>query len=221
MCGMLERSVGILLAITVGAAVRAEQPDHLVPAGTPGLGFGAYSQELDRAFDLGGTQAWGGVVVMPSFSGESVVWLRSTPTGPEVEIRTADAYIWSARVLLRPGAVKREVTVRTQRAAISLATYRALQDAWEVMLQRVDEPEADNDGRDGTTYWFFRASDDRAKRLTGSTWSPSPDGLPGRLVRLAHDLSRLAKATPEESGALDAEIRTAAERLARDANAPN
>ncbi len=219
MRGNRRCSLGILFATTFALAAHAEEPDHLVPRAEPGFARPFWS-ELDPSFDLRDQHAWGGVVINEA----SVLWLRTTSTGPKVEFRTATARTGPARELLQRGDAS-EVTVHSDRAAVSIGTYRALQDAWEAMLQRVREPEDEYAGRCGgvtdTSYWFFGASEDPDKRISGSTQSPLCGRLPARLVGLAYNLAGHAMASPQSRPTLDANLRAAAEQLARDANAHN
>jgi hypothetical protein len=207
MRGKRRCSLEILLTLALATAARAEEPDHLVRCAAPGFAR-LLGQELDPSVDLRDQQAWGGVVI----GGAVVIWLRSTQTGPEVEIRPRRGH-------------EGEVTVHSQRATVSVATYRALQDAWEAMLQRAREPDDEYLGCDdcSTTYLFFGASDDPDKWLTGltvATW-PLPGRLPGRFVGLAYSLAGFATTSSEARKEFDARLRTAAERLVRDANAHN
>lgn len=121
-----------------------------------------------------------GIVCLPSFENE---WSLLVEEGRDGEytatLRMADQQIWESLETKAP-------TVSTLSTAVPDHVGRTCLNLWFEQLLRTDYKSPAVDGLDGVSYHFFVSRDQRD--LAGSTWSPNPDTVIGRLVEVAHTL---------------------------------
>lgn len=98
------------------------------------------------------------------------------------------------------------------RAPLGKSTYELLKRVWASALLDVGEPLNTDDGAAGTLYHFADWSPREGYRA-GQVWTPPDKSRMQALINLGDTLTAFARATPEKRSALEAELKTKADKL--------
>jgi hypothetical protein len=195
---------GIKAGIAAGNRQAADD-ERLLPEDSPfdqtDEPFGSYYRNVANIL-LAGQQfkrySLASVVCLPSFEVEwAIVLFGSRDDEYCLSLTVADAKIWSSQA---PSSV----TANRRETLFPFDLAKKVCEVWQWMLRRVRHSECGSVGLDGVNYHF--ASYGRFGQMAGKVWSPDPDTLPGRLVRLSHLLYRYVELGTSDSTDLLSEI---------------
>ncbi|WP_455585123.1 energy transducer TonB [Bacteroides sp.] len=129
-------------------------------------------------------------VALPSFSPEYTVSVETQGGKYYLVSNTLSQNSWQAE--------KNTVKVNRKSVEITKALYQPLVELLQMTTSQIQDMDGSTTGLDGTTY-YFSATNDKGKVVTGKKWSPDSATLMGRLVQIWESVYALSieKAIPE------------------------
>lgn len=216
------RLATLTIAIFLACISPVNAQEHLVPERHLFSTQDQYQQKIRLLFEEGfRPEVRAKVLILESFTTESLVGIRKTSHGMEVFHLRARSSIGDTEILKeyeagritlldrngnqtpgietkeyqdlksRTSSDFREIPIESRTMSIDQRTADRVLDVWKTMLLETHYTKKGRFGKDGTTY-YFSMWDSVSGPLTGEIWSPSEASRTGRLVHLANSLRRYA-----------------------------
>lgn len=230
------------LSVLLSPIAETSAQEHLVPVpdsfGVPN----EYHEKIRTLFQQGFQQdVVLRVLILESFSTESLVGIRRTPEGFEAFSLRAETSIGDTELLKEyekgriflldrdgnrtPGietkqyrdlksrtpADFRDIGVERSQRRLPRQTFDQIVDIWRTMLRETRYPQKYREGKDGTDF-YFAMRDSNGVSMSGKVWSPNHSTKTEQLVQLAEELRGYAKSQRSEDQ-LNAMVRTTLSRL--------
>lgn len=219
---MLKRMTCVILfasALALLSLIRcASAQEHLVPVpdafGVPN----EYYEKIRTLFQQGMQQdVVLRVLILESFSTESLVGIRKTAEGFEAFCLRAKTSIGDTELLkhyekgqifsldrdgnrtpgvqtkeyqelkARTPADFRDIVVERTQRRLAKHTFDQIADIWRSMLRETGYPQKYREGKDGTNF-YFAMRDSSGVSMSGTVWSPNESARTEQLVQLAETL---------------------------------
>jgi hypothetical protein len=212
--------IASVLSILVGLMGEVSAQEHLVPV-PEAYDFGEaieYHQKIRRLFEEGfRPEVVLKVVILESFSTESVIGIRKVSNGFEAFHLRAKTSIGDTEILKdyeegkiflldregnripgvdteeyqnlkrRTPSDFRDIEVERSEKWLPKATVDEVTDIWKAMLLETRYPKKNRFGKDGTDY-YFAMRDEIGASISGMVWSPARSSRTDLLVQLAESL---------------------------------
>jgi hypothetical protein len=206
------------LSILLGLMGEVSAQEHLVPEAHDFGKVIEYHQKIRHLFDDAfRPDVLLRVVIIESFSTESVIGIRKVSNGFEVFHLRAKTHIWDTELLKdyeegrifsldrdgnqtpgvetegyrdlkrRTPADFRDIGVEPAQRGLPKVTVDEVADIWRAMLLETRYPKRIRLGKDGTSY-YFAMRDNFAVSMNGMVWSPAKSSRTNLLVQLAESL---------------------------------
>ena len=190
----MKKTTTILLLLFLLSCRMMGQIDYLEPI----KDYTKYKDELSgyycNVFSLLNTgltkQPYAQYTALPSFSPEYTV---------STEVQGGKYYLVSNTLSQNSWQAERnQIKVNRKSVAISKALYQAFGELLQLTTGQIQDMDGSTTGLDGTTY-YFSATNDKGKVMTGKKWSPDSTTLMGRLVQICESAYALStgKEVPE------------------------
>ena len=190
----MKKTTTILLLLFLLSCRVMGQIDYLEPI----KDYTKYKDELSgyycNVFSLLNTgltkQPYAQYTALPSFSPEYTV---------STEVQGGKYYLVSNTLSQNSWQAERnQIKVNRKSVAISKALYQAFGELLQLTTGQIQDMDGSTTGLDGTTY-YFSATNDKGKVMTGKKWSPDSATLMGRLVQICESAYALStgKEVPE------------------------
>lgn len=190
----MKKTTTILLLLFLLSCRVMGQIDYLEPI----KDYTKYKDELSgyycNVFSLLNTgltkQPYAQYTALPSFSPEYTV---------STEVQGGKYYLISNTLSQNSWQADRnQIKVNRKSVAISKALYQAFGELLQLTTGQIQDMDGSTTGLDGTTY-YFSATNDKGKVMTGKKWSPDSTTLMGRLVQICESAYALStgKEVPE------------------------
>lgn len=175
----MKKTTTILLLLFLLSCRVMGQIDYLEPI----KDYTKYKDELSgyycNVFSLLNTgltkQPYAQYTALPSFSPEYTV---------STEVQGGKYYLVSNTLSQNSWQAERnQIKVNRKSVAISKALYQAFGELLQLTTGQIQDMDGSTTGLDGTTY-YFSATNDKGKVMTGKKWSPDSATLMGRLLRI-------------------------------------
>ena len=234
--------VACCLTVLLISASKTSAQDHLAPEWDSFGLRNEYNEKIRQLFEEGFRQ---GVIlrvlILESFTTESLVGIRKTSDGVEAFYLRAKSKIGDTELLKiyeksqifsldrdgnrTPGVETqayqelkrktptdfRDIPVERMQRRLPKQTVDQIAEIWKTMLRGTRYPEKARFGKDGTTY-YFAMRDSIGVFMTGMVWSPNESTRTDQLVQLAETLKEYVKSKQTEDQ-LNAMVRTTQLRL--------
>ena len=183
----MKKTTTILLLLFLLSCRVMGQIDYLEPIND----YTKYTDELSgyycNVFSLLNTgltkQPYAQYTALPSFSPEYTV---------STEVQGGKYYLVSNTLSQNSWQAERnQIKVNRKSVAISKALYQAFGELLQLTTGQIQDMDGSTTGLDGTTY-YFSATNDKGKVMTGKKWSPDSATLMGRLVQICESAYALS-----------------------------
>ena len=173
-----------LVAINASSANASYSSDHLVPLDGLLTVYGPHYSYLEtvRTVLVGDVceHSSAAMVTLPSFSGESIVYLQEKNDGVFVVSARVSKQIWSA-------SKDDKITVIRSEKPIDAKLAKQLGSVFALAVSQTRYPEHETLGLDGVDYQFSAFARFYGTRA-GKTWSPDRQTACGKLVALGEHM---------------------------------